>query len=73
MSHQAGEEGRPKLSNREKETKKWCKYVKFFRLFEVSLFSSSSLSVENVDEISVILFSSPQSPRIQNEKKNNEN
>ena len=77
MSHQEGEEGcpfrAPKLSNRERETKNGVNMLNFSDCSKSVSFSSSSLSVENVDEISVILFSSPQSPRIKNEKNYNEN
>ena len=73
MSHQAGEEGRPfrapKLSDRERETKNGVNMLNFSDCLKSVSFSSSSLSVENVVEISVIIFSSPHSPRIQNEKK----
>ena len=67
MSHQAVEEGppfrAPKLSNRERETKNDVNMLNLSDCSNSVSFSSSSLSVENVDEISVILFSSPQNPR----------
>ena len=71
MSHQAVEEGchfrAPKLCNRERETKNDVNTLNLSDCSNSVSFSSSSLSVENVDDISVILFPSPQSPRTNND------